>query len=369
MKKINILSQATLALSAGLLLNACSSMRHEKEPAYSSTSYRTSDTEYSADTATTQKSRISESSGAQSDGRTVNEIDIPLHEERVNVGKRTVDAGQVTIRKVVTTETVNQPVQLRRETLVIDRDGGNNQQSSLSSSQSSQNSINQSQPSGSTASQTEYQSSSRSSSSRDWQPSATTEEQSAGYLANKQVGSPRALEQSEDRRAAITTEPAGAARESTEQNQSAYSESTTRSTSGQKSSSNWTPSSSGVSQSQSGTAFQEQSFTIRLQEEQPVIEKNVVQTGRVTARKNSKMQQQNVSQQIRREEVQLDRSGAQNIEIQGNFQNAGKPLTEPSGAQPQQKSPRALEQQSDKSNQSESDQQSGQNPSSQNDPK
>src|SRR3982750_4609803 len=47
---------------------------------------------------------------------------IPLYQESINVGKREVDAGTVRLRKVVTTETVNQPVQIRRESLVIDRE-------------------------------------------------------------------------------------------------------------------------------------------------------------------------------------------------------------------------------------------------------
>jgi stress response protein YsnF len=46
---------------------------------------------------------------------------IPLYQESVQVSKRTVDAGAVRLRKKVTTETVNQPVELRTETLVIDR--------------------------------------------------------------------------------------------------------------------------------------------------------------------------------------------------------------------------------------------------------
>src|SRR4051794_20095081 len=40
---------------------------------------------------------------------------VPLYEESIKVGKREVDGGTVRVRKVVTTETVNQPVQTRRE--------------------------------------------------------------------------------------------------------------------------------------------------------------------------------------------------------------------------------------------------------------
>ena len=52
------------------------------------------------------------------------EISIPLYEEQITVGTRAVEAGAVRLRKQVTTETVNQPVQIRRETLVIDREAG-----------------------------------------------------------------------------------------------------------------------------------------------------------------------------------------------------------------------------------------------------
>lgn len=46
---------------------------------------------------------------------------IPLREETLQVSKRVVNDGAVRIRKVVETETVNQPIELRRETLVIER--------------------------------------------------------------------------------------------------------------------------------------------------------------------------------------------------------------------------------------------------------
>jgi len=49
---------------------------------------------------------------------------VPLYQESLNVGKREVESGSVRIRKVVKTETVNQPIELRHEELVIDRDNG-----------------------------------------------------------------------------------------------------------------------------------------------------------------------------------------------------------------------------------------------------
>lgn len=49
--------------------------------------------------------------------------EIPLHEERVNVGKQAVETGQVHLRKVVKTETREIPVELTRERINIERLG------------------------------------------------------------------------------------------------------------------------------------------------------------------------------------------------------------------------------------------------------
>ena len=49
------------------------------------------------------------------------EASVKLTEEQVKVGKREVTAGGVRLRKFIRTETVNQPVELRREELVIER--------------------------------------------------------------------------------------------------------------------------------------------------------------------------------------------------------------------------------------------------------
>lgn len=46
---------------------------------------------------------------------------IQLSEEQLKVGKREVEAGGVRLRKIVRTEVVNQPVELQREELVIER--------------------------------------------------------------------------------------------------------------------------------------------------------------------------------------------------------------------------------------------------------
>jgi uncharacterized protein (TIGR02271 family) len=46
---------------------------------------------------------------------------LQLSEEQLRVGKREVEAGGVRLRKIVRTEMVNQPVELRREEIVIER--------------------------------------------------------------------------------------------------------------------------------------------------------------------------------------------------------------------------------------------------------
>ncbi len=46
---------------------------------------------------------------------------IPLHEEQLKVGKREVEAGGIRLRKIIRTETVQQPVELRREDIVVER--------------------------------------------------------------------------------------------------------------------------------------------------------------------------------------------------------------------------------------------------------
>jgi len=68
-------------------------------------------------TTTTQQT----TSTAQPSGEATGSQTIPLYKEQVNVGAQQVQDGTVTIRKVVKTETVNQPVTLKKETLVIDR--------------------------------------------------------------------------------------------------------------------------------------------------------------------------------------------------------------------------------------------------------
>jgi stress response protein YsnF len=77
---------------------------------YDSNSRETADTGASANYSTSQN---------VTEGK---ETVIPLYQESVRTGTREVDAGTVRLRKIVKTETVNQPVQVRREVVTIDRE-------------------------------------------------------------------------------------------------------------------------------------------------------------------------------------------------------------------------------------------------------
>jgi len=76
-------------------------------------------------TTTTTETRSTSSQAAgqsttQAAGQSTNMV-IPLHQEQLTVGTRQMNDGSVQLRKTVRTETVSQPVQVRRETVTIER--------------------------------------------------------------------------------------------------------------------------------------------------------------------------------------------------------------------------------------------------------
>jgi len=129
MKVLNYLNQNKVACGAVALTilglgNGCCTRKtstayyhHPAPVAYSGGSY--SGGNYSSrsygSSATVQTARPAE-------GQT--NLVVPLYRETFNVGKREVEAGSVRLRKIIKTETVNQPVELRHEEVVIDRDNG-----------------------------------------------------------------------------------------------------------------------------------------------------------------------------------------------------------------------------------------------------
>ena len=102
--------------AAGLVAAGCSTKSKEGSYTYNAPPYSAA----SGGTAETSESQ----SGSSASGQTSSNAVIPLYKEAVTVGTRQVDDGTVRLHKVVKTETVNQPVQLRTESVVIDRLAG-----------------------------------------------------------------------------------------------------------------------------------------------------------------------------------------------------------------------------------------------------
>jgi stress response protein YsnF len=143
-----------------------------------------------------------------------NEVVIPLYQEKVTIGKQEVDAGTVTLKKKVVTETVNQPIELRRETVSIERTPGSN--------------------------------------------------------------------------VATTAQP-------------------------------------------QGQPFQAQDFTIQLRREEPLIQKQITQSGQVVATTKSQTEQTTVQSEVRHEDVAVDKGNAQNVQVSGALGGATSPGEESHG--------------------------------------
>lgn len=86
----------------------------------SQASYYSSAPQSSGGSASAQESASSSEIATSNGTNTV----IPLYKESVNIGKREVDAGSVTVKKIVKTETINQPIELRHEEIVVERQPG-----------------------------------------------------------------------------------------------------------------------------------------------------------------------------------------------------------------------------------------------------
>ena len=121
-----------IGLSCAALLAGCYSPDRTDSTYYRSTSYTpsssyTQDSEVASTDAELQV-QSQGATGSQTQQTTgsgeiqTERMVIPLHEEQVQVGKRTVETGTIRLRKQITTETVNQPVQIRKETVVVERE-------------------------------------------------------------------------------------------------------------------------------------------------------------------------------------------------------------------------------------------------------
>jgi uncharacterized protein (TIGR02271 family) len=92
-------------------------------PAFDSQDDITSESEYTISShfgLNTEPPRRSDD-GVAPLARPRDEARVQLKEEELKVGKREVEYGGVRLRKIVRTETVNQPVELKREEIVVER--------------------------------------------------------------------------------------------------------------------------------------------------------------------------------------------------------------------------------------------------------
>lgn len=120
-----------IALGSVAVITGCSSTKSSEPTLYSSPSYSATapptGAKWYASSGATGASASTQTSTSTSTTMQIpaqGEVSIPLYEEQLAVGTRTVESGSVRLRKQVTTETVNQPVQIRRETLIVDRQPG-----------------------------------------------------------------------------------------------------------------------------------------------------------------------------------------------------------------------------------------------------
>jgi uncharacterized protein (TIGR02271 family) len=106
---------ASLAVTSG-----CSSTHKSSSTAGNWTSPDYQETASTTQTTTTTQASTAQNSGQLTETGASSSV-IPLYKEDLAVGKRTVDAGTVSVKKVVKTETVSQPVELRHEEIEIER--------------------------------------------------------------------------------------------------------------------------------------------------------------------------------------------------------------------------------------------------------
>jgi stress response protein YsnF len=127
MKISKRLAGVSLALGFAAIVAGCHSSKSDShaslysEPSMGGTSGYTS---YSSSSGQTESSTQAQSTQTTTLEPGQGQQVIPLYEEQIVVGTRQTESGGVRLRKDVTTETVNQPVQIRRETIVIDRQEG-----------------------------------------------------------------------------------------------------------------------------------------------------------------------------------------------------------------------------------------------------
>lgn len=130
MKKVQHAKYLFIGVSCAAVLAGCYHPDRNTRSNYYQSSYSgPGEYSYSQGTTSDQTYQTTGTGEIQSE-----RVVIPLHEEQVQVGKRTVETGQIRLRKQITTETINQPVEIRKETIVVDREPASGTSTSQSSS-------------------------------------------------------------------------------------------------------------------------------------------------------------------------------------------------------------------------------------------
>ncbi|MDB6121188.1 MAG: hypothetical protein JWQ71_181 [Pedosphaera sp.] len=129
----NKLKTAFIVASTAVLAAGCSSTRHagyssnqaplamtDQSGEYGSMggTGSSSQTQYGSGSSQAYSSDQAAAASAQISAQN---LVIPLQQEQLRVGTQQINAGGVRLRKTVTSETVSQPIQLRRESLTVDR--------------------------------------------------------------------------------------------------------------------------------------------------------------------------------------------------------------------------------------------------------
>jgi len=153
----NKLKAAFIVASTAALAVGCSSTKHHQDyGSYSANQAPLAMTEQSGQpmggTGAATEIQTGGASSQMAATQTGENIVIPLQQEQLKVGTQKVDAGNVRLRKTVTTETVYQPVQVRREQLSLERLPANAQPSGSSTSQGAAPQLSGSQSGGAQAS-------------------------------------------------------------------------------------------------------------------------------------------------------------------------------------------------------------------------
>lgn len=129
-KAFFVIEATILAVTCGLCGGGCSSSHGGGNTAYG---YNGTEEGTAATTSTTQTEQpnpsqastpqaSAEQTTATQTNSDTSQVVIPLYKEEAIVGKREVPTETIHLRKVVHIETVNQPVQIRRETISIERE-------------------------------------------------------------------------------------------------------------------------------------------------------------------------------------------------------------------------------------------------------